>query len=122
VVIPLVAADLSCISDCKTFFFTLQSVVRLDLFLKKSRLVKRRSFAREMCENGRVRVNKLPSKPAKEVKQGDSVTLVFSSRVLGVVIMSLPAASGKVDARELYKVTSDSRSAGERDPWSENLS
>lgn len=95
-------------------------VVRLDLFLKTSRLVKRRAVAREMCENGRVLVNNHEAKPAKEVKQSDTVTLTFSSRVLQVEVSALPPVSTrKIAAQELYKVKSDRR---ERDPWNENLS
>lgn len=76
-----------------------------------------------MCEKGRVLVNRLQAKPAKEVKQGDSVTLTFFSRILEVEILILPrSASGKIDAQELYKVRSDSGVAGEKDPWSENPS
>jgi ribosomal 50S subunit-recycling heat shock protein len=84
--------------------------MRLDLFLKTSRLVKRRTIAQEMCVAGRVLVNGHESKPAKEVKQGDIITLRFSSRVVDLEIIGMPnASSRKIAPEELYRVTSETR-------------
>lgn len=96
--------------------------MRLDLFLKASRLVKRRSVAREMCDNGRVLVNGRESKPAKEVKQGDVITLKFSSRIIDLEVLTLTASSKKASPEELYKVKSETRLPKDKDLWSENLS
>jgi ribosomal 50S subunit-recycling heat shock protein len=97
--------------------------VRLDLFLKISRLIKRRTVAREMCDSGRVLVNGNEAKPAKEVKQHDIVTLKFSSRVIELEIIGLPAASSKkAPPEERYRVKSDTRLPKEKDLWNENLS
>jgi len=97
--------------------------VRLDLFLKTSRLIKRRTVAREMCDKGRVLVNGHEAKPAKEVKQGDVVTLKFSSRLIELEITGLLAASSKkTPPDELYRIRSDTRLPKEKDLWNENLS
>ena len=89
--------------------------MRLDLFLKTSRLVKRRSVARELCDSGRILVNGHESKPAKEVKQGDIITLKFSSRTLEVDVLIVPASSKKIASEELYKVRSDIKLPKEMD-------
>jgi ribosomal 50S subunit-recycling heat shock protein len=97
--------------------------VRLDLFLKTSRLIKRRTIAREMCENGRVLVNGHEAKPAKEVRQGDVITLKFSSRIIDLKIINEPAASSrKTPPDELYTVTAETRLPKEKDLWSESPS
>ncbi len=84
--------------------------VRLDLFLKTSRLVKRRTVAQELCVAGRVLVNSHEAKPSKEVKQGDIITLKFSSRIVDLEIVGvLDASSRKRSSEELYRVKSETR-------------
>jgi ribosomal 50S subunit-recycling heat shock protein len=84
--------------------------MRLDLFLKTSRLVKRRTVAQEMCVAGRVLVNGHEAKPAKEVKQGDVVALKFSSRIIDLEIVGrLDASSRKMSPEDLYRVKSETR-------------
>jgi ribosomal 50S subunit-recycling heat shock protein len=76
-----------------------------------------------MCDSNRVLVNGNEAKPAKEVKQGDIVTLKFSSRAIELEIISLPAApSKKSPPDELYRMVSDTRLPKEKDQWNENLS
>ncbi len=97
--------------------------VRLDLFLKTSRLIKRRAIAREMCEKGRVLVNNHEAKPAKEVKQGDVVTVTFSSRIIEVEITGpVSSSTRKTVPAELYRVKSDKRIPKDAELWSENHS
>jgi ribosomal 50S subunit-recycling heat shock protein len=98
----------------KPFFLRYYVCVRLDLFLKISRLVKRRTVAQEMCAAGRVLVNGQEAKPAKEVKTGDLMTLRYSSRVIDLEIIGMPNASfRKMSPEELYKVKSETRLARE---------
>jgi ribosomal 50S subunit-recycling heat shock protein len=89
--------------------------VRLDLFLKASRLVKRRTIAQEMCDAGRVRVNGQAAKPAKEVKPGDRLVLTYISRLLEVEVLVVPAPSKHLKAppEELYRVMSEKRTQQE---------
>jgi ribosomal 50S subunit-recycling heat shock protein len=83
--------------------------VRLDLFLKASRLVKRRTIAQEMCEAGKVLVNGHASKPAKEVRPGNCITLQFSAKRIEVEVRAIPASSKKIDAALLYRVIAETR-------------
>jgi ribosomal 50S subunit-recycling heat shock protein len=84
--------------------------MRLDLFLKTSRLVKRRTVAQEMCIAGRVLVNGHEAKSAKEVKLGDVVTLKFSSRIVDLEIVGMVSASSRtMSPEELYRVKSETR-------------
>jgi ribosomal 50S subunit-recycling heat shock protein len=85
--------------------------VRLDLFLKASRLVKRRTIAQEMCDAGRVLVNGQQAKPAKEIKPGDLLALTYAARVREVEVLVVPASSKNVKAppEELYRVLSEQR-------------
>ena len=84
--------------------------MRLDLFLKTSRIIKRRSVAREACEKGSVLVNGLVAKPSKEVKQGDRIIVKFSSRILELEILEeQQAASRTLQPKEPYRVMSETR-------------
>jgi ribosomal 50S subunit-recycling heat shock protein len=97
--------------------------VRLDLYLKTSRLLKRRAIARQMCDDNRVLVNGHEAKPAKEVRPGDVVTLRFSSRIIDLEVLGLATASSKKrPPEELYRIKSETRLPREKDPWTENLS
>jgi len=81
--------------------------VRLDLFLKTSGLVKRRTVAQELCDTGRVLVNGRVARSAKEVKQGDVIMLVFSTRSVQIEILALPAAKRKSVVVQAYRVISE---------------
>ena len=85
--------------------------VRLDLFLKTTRLVKRRTVAQEMCDAGRVLVNGSPAKSAKEVRPGDILRLSYASRTIDIEVLGVPASSKniKTPPEELYRVTRDQR-------------
>jgi ribosomal 50S subunit-recycling heat shock protein len=85
--------------------------VRLDLFLKTTRLVKRRTVAQEMCDAGRVLVNGSPAKPAKEVRPGDILRLSYASRTISVEVLAVPASSKNVRTapEELCRVTGEQR-------------
>jgi len=91
--------------------------VRIDLFLKASRLVKRRTRARELCEGGSVLLNGREARPAKEVKPGDRITLLFSSRHIELDVLALPGTSGKgkKTETEIFHITAERRIAGEDD-------
>ncbi len=95
--------------------------MRLDLFLKTSRLVKRRSIAREMCDSGRVLVNEREAKPAKELKQGDSITLKFTRRSITLEVLKVPAGKGR-PSDDLYRVTSEAAIQQEDIVWNKDPS
>jgi ribosomal 50S subunit-recycling heat shock protein len=97
--------------------------VRLDLFLKTSRLIKRRAIAREMCDTGRALVNGHDAKPAKEVRRGDVITLRFSTRTVDVEVLSEPDLPlKKMRPEDAYRITSETRQTKETDLWNENPS
>lgn len=64
--------------------------MRLDKYLKVSRLVKRRTVAAELCQGGHVRINDTVAKPSAEVKPGNTLQIRFGNRVLTVKILQVP--------------------------------
>lgn len=64
--------------------------MRLDKYLKVSRLIKRRTVANEACDNGLVTVNGKPARASYEVKEGDQITLRFGVRTVTVEVLSVP--------------------------------
>jgi ribosomal 50S subunit-recycling heat shock protein len=80
----------------------------VDNFLKQSRLVKRRTMAKELCEDGAVKVNGKPVRASKEIAPGDRVTLKLWNRSLEIEVERLPErAPSAADARLLYRVVAD---------------
>ena len=78
--------------------------MRVDKFLKVSRLIKRRSVANEACNGTRVQINGKPAKPAHDVKVGDIIEILFGGNWLKVEVLSLNEHAQKADAAALYKV------------------
>mgnify|MGYP002343361423 CR=1 FL=1 len=78
--------------------------MRLDKFLKVSRLIKRRTVANEACDAGRVMVNGKPAKPRTEVKEGDEISVMFGNGSLKVEVEALIESCRKEDAVKMYKV------------------
>jgi ribosomal 50S subunit-recycling heat shock protein len=86
--------------------------MRLDLFLKWSRVILRRTLAKETCDAGRVQVNDSESRAGREVRIGDIVTIDFARRRFKFKILSIPAhAPGKDGAREMIEILEDVRKA-----------
>ena len=78
--------------------------MRLDKFLKVSRLIKRRSVAADACSASRVLLNGKEAKPAKEVKVGDTIEIVYGNSSLKVLVTSVTEVVKKQEAAELYTV------------------
>jgi ribosomal 50S subunit-recycling heat shock protein len=83
--------------------------MRLDLFLKSSRLCLRRTIAQKMCDAGSVLVNGKVAKPATTVKAGDELSLRRRERITTVRVLALPAArqTSRTEATSLYEVTDE---------------
>lgn len=81
--------------------------MRLDKYLKVSRLIKRRTLAKEVAENERILLNGKPAKPSKEVKVGDEITIEFGNKDVTVRVLSLEASTKKADAVNLYEFISE---------------
>lgn len=77
--------------------------MRLDKYLKVSRLIKRRTVANEACDNQRVTANGRPVKASYEVKPGDVLELRFGERTVKVEVLSINEHAGKAEAAALYK-------------------
>ncbi|HEY9784695.1 MAG TPA: RNA-binding S4 domain-containing protein [Candidatus Obscuribacterales bacterium] len=94
--------------------------MRLDKWLKVSRLIKRRTVAQMACDQGRVYVNDRPAKSATEVKQGDKVHLELGSRAVTVTVVIVPpGAVPAQDASSLYELTEEIRRQPEVLEWLE---
>jgi ribosomal 50S subunit-recycling heat shock protein len=83
--------------------------MRLDLFLKASRLVARRSVAQALCEAGQVFVNGAAAKSSRAVRVGDEIELRRRRQILLIRVTALPATKqvARADARSLYEILSD---------------
>ncbi len=77
--------------------------MRLDKFLKVSRIIKRRTVANDACDAGRVSVNGKPAKPGAEVKAGDVLEIRFGDKVGRFEIVTIAEHAAKADAAEMYR-------------------
>ncbi len=81
--------------------------MRLDKYLKVSRLIKRRTVANEACDAGRVLVNGKIARASYDVKEGDRITLALGERELQVEVLSVREVVRKEEAVEMYRVISE---------------
>lgn len=77
--------------------------MRLDKFLKVSRLIKRRTVANEACDAGRVLLNGKPAKASTAVKSGDVLEIQFGTRTVKAEILDVQDTVIKEEAKELYR-------------------
>ena len=77
--------------------------MRLDKYLKISRLIKRRTVANEACDAGRVLVNDKVAKASVNVKEGDIIEIQFGSKSVKVEVLDVQETVRKDDAKELYR-------------------
>ncbi len=77
--------------------------MRLDKYLKVSRLIKRRTVANEACDNGRISVNGRVVKASYEVKLGDKIEITMGQRTVAVEVLQVAEAVRKDDASAMYK-------------------
>ena len=77
--------------------------MRLDKFLKVSRLIKRRTVANEACDAGRVMVNEKPAKASLNVKEGDIIEILFGTRSVKVRVLNVQDNVRKDDAKAMYE-------------------
>lgn len=78
--------------------------MRIDKFLKNSRIIKRRQVAKEACENGRVTLNGTIAKAGSIVKEGDIIEIAFGKSNLKVKVTNLIEGAKKSFATEMYEV------------------
>lgn len=83
--------------------------MRLDKFLKVSRIIKRRTVAKEVADQSRVMINGLVAKSSSTVHEGDKVSIRFGNRILTVRVNLLQDSTKKEDAVEMYTVLEESK-------------
>ena len=81
--------------------------MRVDKFLKVSRILKRRSVAKDAGDGGRIKINDLPAKPSKEVKVGDVIELAFNSGTVKFRVLNIKETVRKEEADSLYEIIGD---------------
>jgi len=77
--------------------------MRLDKFLKVSRLIKRRTVANEACDAGRVMINDKVAKASQNVKEGDIIEIAFGTKNVRVEVLDVQETVRKEEAKELYR-------------------
>lgn len=78
--------------------------MRLDKYLKVSRIIKRRTVAKEACESGRVSINEKVAKSSTSVKEGDIIEIIFGNKTLKARITNIAEHVKKEDARNMYEI------------------
>ena len=78
--------------------------MRIDKYLKVSRIIKRRTVANETCDAGRVTVNGRPAKASADVKVGDVIEVAFGNRTVKAEILSVEESKRKEDAADMYRL------------------
>ncbi|MCI6508696.1 MAG: RNA-binding S4 domain-containing protein [Bacilli bacterium] len=81
--------------------------MRLDKYLKVSRLIKRRTLAKEASEAERILINNMIAKPSKEIKIGDVITIQYGKKIIEVKVTSLIDSTKKADATLMYELISE---------------
>ncbi len=80
--------------------------MRLDKYLKVSRLIKRRTIANEACDAGRVFINDKPAKASANVKVGDVITISFGNKEVKVEVSDISETVRKEEAKEMFRYLS----------------
>ena len=80
--------------------------MRLDKYLKVSRIIKRRTVANEACSAGRVTINDKVAKPSTDVKQGDIITIRFGEKLFAAEILDVREYATKQNADDMYRIIS----------------
>ncbi|MGO3732433.1 MAG: RNA-binding S4 domain-containing protein [Vagococcus sp.] len=83
--------------------------MRLDKFLKVSRIIKRRTVAKEIADKGRIQVNGQLAKSSTAVKVNDEIKILFGNKTLVVRVLELKDTTKKDEAKDLYEVISETR-------------
>lgn len=77
--------------------------MRLDKYLKVSRIIKRRTIANEACDSGRVLINEKPAKASTNVKVGDIIEVQFGNRSVKAEVLKIQESTKKEDAGEMFR-------------------
>ena len=86
-----------------SLFRFMEEYMRLDKFLKVSRLIKRRTVANEACDAGRVLVNGMVAKASVKVKVGDIIEIQFGTKTVKAEVLDIQDTTKKEEAKELFR-------------------
>ncbi|MEG0919562.1 MAG: RNA-binding S4 domain-containing protein [Anaerovoracaceae bacterium] len=78
--------------------------MRIDKFLKNSRIIKRRTIAKEACDQERITINGKLAKPGSEVKTGDIINIQFGNKEINVKVVATLESQRKEDAEKMYEI------------------
>ena len=81
--------------------------MRIDKYLKNARIIKRRTVAKEACEQGRVLVNKKTAKPGTEIAVGDEIEIIFGSKPMKIKVEKILEHVVKDSYKEMYTIVSE---------------
>lgn len=90
----------------KNYYYIIRGMIknmRLDKYLKVSRIIKRRTVANEACDSGRVMLNDKVARASAEVKVGDVIEIAFGTKAVKVKVTSVQDAIRKEDAKEMFE-------------------
>ncbi|WP_368502889.1 RNA-binding S4 domain-containing protein [Alkalihalophilus sp. As8PL] len=91
--------------------------MRLDKFLKVSRLIKRRTLAKEVCDQGRITINGLQAKAGSNVKAGDELIVRFGQKLVTVKINEVKETSRKEEASSMYTIVKEESLQDKNQPF-----
>lgn len=83
--------------------------LRLDKYLKVSRIIKRRTVAKEVADKGRIKVNGILAKSSTDLKVDDLVEIRFGNKLLTVKVLEMKDSTKKEDAAQMYEIVSEIR-------------
>ncbi|ADX23565.1 RNA-binding S4 domain-containing protein [Streptococcus dysgalactiae subsp. equisimilis] len=83
--------------------------MRLDKFLKVSRIIKRRPVAKEVADKGRIKVNGVLAKSSTDLKLNDHIEIRFGNKLLTVRVLEMKDSTKKEDALSMYEIISETR-------------
>ncbi|MCI1903860.1 MAG: RNA-binding S4 domain-containing protein [Enterococcaceae bacterium] len=83
--------------------------MRLDKYLKVTRIIKRRTVAKEVADKGRVQVNGKTAKSSTDIGVGDELTILFGNKTLRVKVLDLKESTKKADAEKMYQIISEEK-------------
>ena len=87
--------------------------MRLDKYLKVSRIIKRRPVAKEVADKGRIKVNGILAKSSTDLKVGDEIEIRFGNKIFTVRVLEMKDSTKKEDAAKMYEIVSETRIEGD---------
>lgn len=83
--------------------------MRLDKYLKVSRIIKRRPIAKEVADKGRIKVNGILAKSSTDLKINDEIEIRFGNKILLVLVLEMKDSTKKEDATKMYKIIKETK-------------